>query len=159
MSHLQRSESDLLERVLDRMVRAGHAATPQRRRVVAELLASDCALTARQISDRLAAQGSGVGVMTVYRTLALLAQIGAVYALHDPFGEGGEAHFAFCSDRHHHHLICGGCWGVWEVEGCGLSEAQTERVGRVQGFRVLSHSLDYYGLCAACAAQADARAH
>ncbi|MDA8346359.1 MAG: Fur family transcriptional regulator [Thermaerobacter sp.] len=150
MPQLDASQQILLDRALERMVRSGHAATPQRRLVAQELLASPCALTARQLADRLGAQGDRVGVMTVYRTLALLAEIGAAYVLHDHLSESAEAHYAFCSDRHHHHLICSACWGVWEVEGCGLSEAQV-RVGDAWGFQVQSHSLDYYGLCARCA--------
>ncbi len=150
MTQLSRREQELLDRTLEQMVRRGHAATPQRRLVTRTLLTSPRALTARQLADALAAQGSPVGVMTVYRTLGLLAEIGAAYALHDHLSEGGEAHYAFCSERHHHHLICSRCWGVWEVEGCGLSEAQAH-VGDALGFRVQSHSLDYFGLCAHCA--------
>ncbi len=150
MAEMTSAQQALLDRVLEHMVRAGHAATPQRRRVAQELLATPQALTARQLAESLSRQGERVGVMTVYRTLGLLAEIGAAYPLHDHQSEGSEAHYAFCSDRHHHHLICSRCWGVWEVEGCGLSEAQA-RVGDRLGFQVQSHSLDYYGLCAHCA--------
>ncbi len=155
MSQLTAPQQSLLDRVLEHMVRLGHAATPQRRLVAQELLTSPRALTARQLSDSLNDQGERVGVMTVYRTLALLAEIGAAYTLHDHISEGAEAHYVFCSDRHH-HLICSACWGVWEVEGCGLSEAQS-RVGDRLGFQVQSHSLDYYGLCAHCAGAAAGR--
>lgn len=147
--HLEHSDRSALERAFERIARAGHSVTPQRRAVAQALQASSRALTAREISQELEQTGEHVGVMTVYRTLGLLAEIGAAYILHDRAGDNPEAHYAFCSDLHHHHLICDGCWGVWEVPLCGLAEAE-QRITQDTGFEVLGHSLDFYGTCQSC---------
>ncbi len=135
---------------MNQLLRAGHTVTPQRRRIAQALLASDRALTAHELLARLSASGPAVGLMTVYRTLALLGAVGAVYAIKDRHGDPGEGHYVFCSDRHHHHVICTSCWRVWEVEGCGVAPAQQQRVERATGVQVEGHALDFFGTCQAC---------
>lgn len=143
-----------MQELSERLLAAGYALTPQRRRIAETLVRAGKALTARQLSEQLQNEGQPVGVMTVYRTLQILAAIGAVYALYDPQGEAGEAHYVFCTDRHHHHLVCSNCWGVWEVDGCSVSEELEAQVARRTGFRVTGHRLDFHGLCATCQATA-----
>ncbi len=135
---------------MNQLLRAGHTVTPQRRRIAQELLASERALTARDLEARLSRAGAAVGLMTVYRTLALLAAVGAVYAVRERHGDPSEGHYVFCSDRHHHHVICTACWRVWEVDGCGVAPAQEDLVERATGVQVEAHALDFYGTCEAC---------
>lgn len=151
----EHSDAHALERALERMVRAGHSVTPQRRAVARALQSSPRALTAREVSQSLAEAGDPVGVMTVYRTLGLLAEIGSAYILHDRSGDNPEAHYAFCSELHHHHLICDDCWGVWEVPECGLAEAQAA-IADETDFAVSHHALDFYGTCHGCRASREA---
>ncbi|MCL6595528.1 MAG: transcriptional repressor [Firmicutes bacterium] len=103
-------------------------------------------LTPQEIGDRLAA--SGVNQATVYRLLEALTAAGALvpqlvrgsqvgYELSPPFR------------RHHHHLRCRGCGALTDIEGCDLSDALRE-IARRHAFRVEGHSLEVYGLCAAC---------
>ncbi len=91
-----------------------------------------------------------MGLMTIYRTLALLAEVGAVYTIRDQHGEASEGRYVFCSDHHHHHVICTGCWRVWEVQGCGVAPEQQAHVAEATGVTVTGHTLDFYGLCPSC---------
>lgn len=111
-------------------------------------------MTAHEILQRLSTTGPVVGLMTVYRTLALLGAVGAVDTVKDLHREPSEAHYVFCSDHHHHHVICTGCWRVWEVDGCGVAPEQQELVEAATGVRVAAHALDFYGICPACQAVA-----
>ena len=69
--------------------------------------------TAQQLHAELRQAGSGVGLTTVYRNLALMAQAGEVDVL---LGEDGEARYRACSADHHHHLVCRSCGYTVEVQ-------------------------------------------
>ncbi len=85
-----------------------------------------------------------VGLVTVYRTLDLLSELGLVRRL--DLGEGPRYELA---EDHHHHLICEDCGSVSEFEQCPLD---LERLPQMEkGFQVKSHSVEVYGRCASCA--------
>jgi Fur family ferric uptake transcriptional regulator len=90
-----------------------------------------------------------VGLVTVYRTLALLRELGLV---RDAGRRGHEALYAACELRqHHHHLVCDGCGAVEESTVCRCDELEAE-LGRRHGFQLLPSVVNHYGRCAACAA-------
>jgi Fur family transcriptional regulator, ferric uptake regulator len=82
-----------------------------------------------------------VGLVTIYRTLDLLAEIGAVRRL--DLGDGPRYELA---EDHHHHLICESCGGVSEFEKCPLDLRRLKGVD----FEISSHTLEIYGRCAGC---------
>lgn len=51
--------------------------------------------------------------------------------------------------HHHHHLVCRACGSVKEVGDCGLAALESSLASR-SGFRDISHSLEFFGLCPAC---------
>jgi len=114
----------------------GYKATPQRLAVLAALGAEQ-----HQRLEEIRARCPEVGLVTIYRTLDLLSEIGAVRRL--DLGDGPRYELA---EDHHHHLICESCGEVSEFERCPLD------LGRLGGmdFEVSSHSLEIYGRCAAC---------
>jgi len=93
---------------------------------------------------------------SIYRTLAVLTQAGAVRRL---AGLDGIARFELAeavSGEHYHHLACADC-GTMEVlllpakveNGLARAAAAVRRSGR---FTVDSHQVELIGRCAACAA-------
>lgn len=130
-----------------RLREVGVRLTAPRRLVLQALSREPHDATAQEIHGRLRAAGNPVGLATVYRTLALLQECGAVDALsHRP----GEICYRLCAPGHHHHLVCSDCHGVQEVTDCQL-EDWLDRVGEQHGFRPTSHSLEVFGTCADCA--------
>ena len=125
-----------LERIVGKIRGRGHKATPQRLAVLAALGAQQ-----HQRLEEIRARCPEVGLVTIYRTLDLLSEIGAVRRL--DLGDGPRYELA---EDHHHHLICESCGGVSEFERCPLD------LGRLRGmdFEVSSHTLEIYGRCAAC---------
>ena len=122
--------------------------TKQRMIIVEELASSPRYVTAKQLHDRLVRRRSGIGLATVYRTLAALSDGGAVDALaHRP----GEACYRLCGSGHHHHLVCERCNRVVELAECDL-EPWLERLGDAHGFEVTRHSVEVTGICSDCAA-------
>ena len=124
------------EAVIGRIRGRGYKATPQRLAVLAALEAEQ-----HQRFEEIRARCPGVGLVTIYRTLDLLAEIGALRRL--DLGDGPRYELA---EDHHHHLICESCGDVSEFEKCPLD---LERL-RVMDFEVSSHTLEIYGLCGAC---------
>jgi Fur family ferric uptake transcriptional regulator len=125
-----------LETVVGKMRGRGYKATPQRLAVLAALGAGQ-----HQRLEEIRARCPEVGLVTIYRTLDLLAELEAVRRL--DLGDGPRYELA---EDHHHHLICESCGDVSEFERCPLD------LGRLLGmdFEVRSHTLEIYGRCAAC---------
>lgn len=86
---------------------------------------------------------------TVYRSLRLLTEMGMVKRF--DFGDGLARHELISDgdDGHHHHLICTRCAGIVEVEECDVSAFEA-RVAARNGFRDVTHKLEFFGICPAC---------
>lgn len=122
-------------------------ATRQRDAVSEALERAEGFRTAQELYDDLRARDEKVGLTTVYRTLQLLVDSGAVDVLHT--GEG-EAVYRRCSGTdHHHHLVCRSCRAAIEIESPDV-EAWTGRIARRHGFAATSHVVEIYGLCSTC---------
>lgn len=130
----------------DVLARNGIAATARRVAVVEELAREPNDATAAQLYDRLRRGGSNIGQATVYRTLALLHEKGAVDTLSH---HAGELCYRLCSDRHHHHLTCTTCHRVVELDDCDL-DAWVARSATRHGFQATSHQVEIAGLCPDC---------
>ena len=103
-------------------------------------------LTADDLTEMVRRRSTGIGRMTVYRTLDLLCDLGLLR----PVYQGtGAAHYIILEDGHHHHLICSGCGRVIEFDQCAL-ETLHDEIDRRFSFRVDGHLLELYGQCDAC---------
>lgn len=108
-------------------------------------------ISAQELHGMLRARGAAVGLATVYRTLQTMADDGRVDVLRS---DGGEAVYRRCSrDEHHHHLVCRSCGSTVEVSGPAV-ETWTGAVAREHGFTDVSHTLEIFGTCPQCAANA-----
>lgn len=121
--------------------------TRQRDAVAAAL--GECAefTSAQEIHARMRAAGASVGLTTVYRALAALAEAGQVDVLRTDDGE--TAYRRCATESHHHHLVCRGCGRTVEVAGPDV-EQWAERVAREHGFGDVTHTLEVFGTCGAC---------
>ena len=110
--------------------------TPQRLTVLRALAAGQ-----HQSLEEIRARCPEVGLVTIYRTLDLFSEIGALRRL--DLGDGRRFELA---ENHHHHLICESCGDVSEFDECPLDL----RLLQVEGFEVSSHSVEIYGRCTVC---------
>jgi Fur family ferric uptake transcriptional regulator len=88
-----------------------------------------------------------LSLSTVYRTLELLEEIGAVSHTH--LGHGAPTYHA-ASHADHIHLVCRRCGAVAE-EDAEQARGLAEGVRRRHGFETDLGHLSLHGLCAACA--------
>ena len=121
--------------------------TPQRERVVDEVLRADGHFGAEDLCQRLAVGRRRVSRATVYRALELLVASGVLQKL-----SFGEDHYRFERTpigRHHDHLVCGRCGRVIEFFNAKIEELQNDICKEV-GFSPEGHSLVISGLCKDC---------
>lgn len=106
-------------------------------------------MTNRQIREALG-EKNRCDLATIYRSMRLLEELQLVERF--DFGDG-VARFELSghhSQDHHHHLICSRCDEVVEVEDCFPAKLQ-EELARRTGYTELSHKLEFFGVCPACA--------
>jgi Fur family ferric uptake transcriptional regulator len=120
--------------------------TKQRAAVVELLNDLEEFSSAQDIHARLRADGSSVGLTTVYRTLQSLDQDGQVDVIRS--GEG-EARYRRCTLEHHHHIVCRNCGKTIEVDNPDV-EAWAAQVAASHGFADIAHTLEIYGTCGGC---------
>ena len=128
----------------------GYKLTPQRRAILDIIV--DCEgkhLTAEEIYDEVKKTCPEIGLATVYRTIALLEQIGFVSRLN--LNDGCSRYELIHDDENHmhHHLICNRCNAVIEVEDDLLEELE-DRISKEYEFKIVDHSLQFFGVCKQC---------
>lgn len=134
------------ENVVRQLSQAGYRVTQPRRAVIRALLKDDGYSSPAQVHERAQSYCSTVGLVTVYRTLELLAEMGFARRIHTDDGCHG---YTACNHGHHHHLICRRCGATVEFEGCDLSSFLA-RVSQTTGYQIEGHLLELVGLCSGC---------
>ena len=129
--------------------RPGVRSTRQRTAVADALDRVDGFRSAQELHELLRRGGASVGLTTVYRHLQALAESGHVDVLRT---DGGEAVYRRCPTvEHHHHLVCRSCGRSVEVDGPEVEAWATDVADR-HGFTAVSHTVEVFGTCGACAA-------
>jgi Fur family ferric uptake transcriptional regulator len=128
--------------------RAGYRLTEPRLALAALIADLDGHFTAAELVAAARSRRLGVGRATVFRTLEVLEEIGAVERLDLPSGEHA---YVGCEPAHHHHVVCSRCGRSSEIDDAGLRTVVRE-VARQTGYRVDEHRLELFGVCPACLA-------
>ncbi|CAO5192862.1 Zinc uptake regulation protein [Frankia sp. AiPs1] len=127
-------------------------ATRQGDAVCAALTETDAFTSAQDLHALLRAQGTAVGLTTVYRHLQVLVDRGEVDMIRR---DDGETVYRRCAtEAHHHHLVCRECGRTVEIAGPEI-EQWTATVAAAEGFVDVAHTVEIYGTCATCAAAAE----
>jgi len=125
---------------------SGYRLTAPRRAIVEIMAASQKALEPLQIYDLGRRDYPGLGLVTVYRTLEKLEQLGLVDRVHQPDG----CHtYLRAAQGHQHLLLCQECGLAVYFAGDDLG-GLFERVGREKGYLVRDHWLQLTGICPDC---------
>jgi Fur family ferric uptake transcriptional regulator len=100
-------------------------------------------LTAEDVYKALLAEGSDIGLATVYRVLMQFEQAGLLARNHF---ESGKAVFELNEGQHHDHLVCLDCGRVEEFYDAEIESRQRE-VAQTRGFSLQEHALSLYANC------------
>jgi Fe2+ or Zn2+ uptake regulation protein len=124
----------------------GYRLTGARRAVVEIIASSDRALTPVEVFDAARLHNPDLGLVSVYRTLEKLEQLGLIQRVHQ---EGGCNAYLPNARGHEHLIICQQCGHAEYFSGDDL-DSFFEQVGRQHGFAVKGHWLQLNGLCGKC---------
>ncbi len=125
---------------------AGHKLTPPRSEVLRLLADRTGTFTAAELQTALAATAPEIGRATVFRTLDLLIDLGALERLRLPTGQEG---YVLCHPHHHHHVVCSSCGRIGEVESRVL-EGVLRTAVEDSGFVLQAHTFELSGVCSPC---------
>ncbi len=124
--------------------RKGYRITRQRRRILDALDTHPQSI--EELHAILKLRGEAVDRATLYRTLSCLTDLGVVTKTQ--FRDNTAKFELHPEGDHHHHLVCDRCGMVEDVI---LNEsAILKSIVNNTGFRILSHSLEFFGLCGKC---------
>ena len=135
--------------VLELLRQRGLRMTPQRRAIVSEVMRTKGHIAPAAIARTIEGEMPGVNPSTVYRTLALLEEVGVLQ--HSHLESGAEYHKA--DEAQHVHLTCHRCG-----RDDALSIDEAAKLGRLihqhHGFVADLTHFAITGLCRDCASAA-----
>ena len=139
-----------LNELKENLKEKGYKLTPHRRAIVDIIIDKEGQhLTAEEIYDEVKKICPDIGLATVYRTVLLLEEVGVIYKL--DLNDGCSRYELVHSDEEHrhHHLVCNKCKKVFEVQDDLLEELE-ERIEKTYKFKILDHSVKFFGICSEC---------
>lgn len=134
------------QELVDKLKALDYRMTPQRAALLHLIASSEGHPSASHLYDQIKDQFPTTSPATVYKTLNLLKELGEVLELgfsNDDNRYDGSRPYP------HPHLICIRCRKIIDPQ-VSLVDDLTEEVARRTGYAVVSHRLDFYGLCPDC---------
>lgn len=131
--------------VMELLRSRGLRMTPQRRAIVFEVMRTQGHISPADVARKVQGEMPGVNASTVYRTLALLEEIGVLSHAH--LESGAEYHRT--EEAGHVHLTCSSC-GAEDDLSIDEAQALQKLVERHRGFQPDLTHFAISGRCAAC---------
>lgn len=131
---------------LEALQDSGYRLTAPRRAIVSLLTGAARALGPIEVYDLARASYPGLGLVTVYRTLEKLEELGLLQRVHLP---DGCHRYLPAAQGHQHLLLCTECGRVRYFEGDDFNRLAGS-ISQETGFEVTDHWLQLYGLCPEC---------
>jgi Fur family ferric uptake transcriptional regulator len=135
------------KRIETELRKHGFKITPQRRTIISEIIGANEHLTPNAIHERVLRAHPSIGLVTIYRTLEMLAELGLICETHA--GGSCRSYLMRRPAEHHHHLICSDCGRVIDFTDCGLDKLE-RRLTRETRFKISGHLLEFLGQCGDC---------
>jgi len=139
-----------IDAMLTKLKSSDFRITPQRYAVLRILAASEEHPSVAEIYEAVRVEFPTTSLATVYKTVSLLKEIGEVLELgfHD-----GNNRYDGTRPFPHPHVICTQCRKIMDPELVSLDSLNAE-MSRKTGYSIISHRLDFFGLCPDCQKQA-----
>jgi Fur family peroxide stress response transcriptional regulator len=144
------SSSEDVRRRMDQMVSKlrehGFRITPQRMAILRVLAATEGHPSVEMVYEIVRRKFPTTSIATIYKTVHLLKQLNEVLEIAFPDGSNrydGSKPFP------HPHVICVRCKKIIDPDLQSLKDI-TREVADETGFDILSHRLDFFGICGDC---------
>ena len=135
-----------VEEWIERLQQEGYRQTAPRRAVVEVMAATHQVLSPAEVFDLAQEEYSRIGLVTVYRTIDKLEELGLIQRVHR--SSGCQA-FIAAAPGHQHLLVCRYCGHVEYFSGDRL-DSLIHAVEGESGYQVEEHWLQLFGTCARC---------
>jgi len=135
-----------LQQMIERLKASDCRITPQRYAVLNVLAKSTDHPSAESIHAELINHYPTMSLATVYKTINLLKREGEILELE--FSDLGNRYDGN-KPYPHPHVICSECGKIVDPSQLDL-DAITNKMMAETGFKILTHRLDFYGLCPDC---------
>lgn len=122
-------------------IEAGLKMTGPRRAILSVLAHAHDHPSVEDVYERAKKEDSSISMATVYRTLALLDELGLVYK-HD-FSDSDHARYEI-NEEHHHHLIDLDTGKVIEFQNEKI-EKMKQKIAEELGYELIECRLELYG--------------
>jgi len=137
---------DRLNTVIAKLRERGCRITPQRVAILKIFLNSQAHPSVEQVYEQVKGNFPTTSLATVYKTVHLLTEIGEILQIGSAAGgnryDGNKPY-------PHPHLICTTCKTIIDPK-LRLVEQFTTEVAKTSGYRIVSHQLDFFGICPEC---------
>lgn len=151
-----REDSDSFEQIALSVLRSnGHRITKPRIQVIRILAGSHRSQSAYSIHEQIVAKGEKIDVVSVYRILAALQELGLIHRV------GTADGFIPCRIEGEHdgrvqHLVCRLCGCVTELNPPEQAIEAANRLSDSQGFAADDIRIEMLGTCAHCRSEQNA---
>ena len=124
----------------------GHRITPQRIAIVRILVESPEHPSVEDIFEKVKVNFPTTSLATVYKTISVVKELGEVLEL-----EFSNDHNRYDGNKPypHPHLMCIQCKRIVDPDLSSLADL-TQELTSDSGYRIISHRLDFYGICPEC---------
>ena len=140
------TNSPRVDKILHSLKQAGHRLTPQRLAILKAFADSHSHPSVEMVYEAVKPHFPTTSLATVYKTVVLLKELGEVMEI--GFGEGGNRYDVRAPESHP-HLVCTRCRRILDADLDGLDHL-ADTLAQSTGFRILSHRMDFYGICPEC---------
>lgn len=126
----------------------GFRMTPLRRAIIAIVAKQVKPFTIDEIRGHLQENDVTFHLASLYRELEVLTDAHVITPIyfHDHIKR-----YEFVEQDHHHHIVCIKCDAVADIHVNDPFDELEDRVDKKSQFTILRHSLEFFGLCKACA--------
>ncbi len=134
------------ETIIKKLKENGNRLTPQRLAVARVLALSEGHPSAEKIYEQLRDDFPSMSLATVYRSVMLIKSLGEVLELGFP---DGSNRYDGNKPWPHPHVVCLKCKQIIDPKLTSLKD-MTQKIAAQTGFEILTHRLDFFGICREC---------
>jgi len=138
-----------LNELTNRLQNHGLRLTKPRSLILEALISTEKPISAYRLQDEMTANGMKVHIVSVYRTLAVLQELGIIHYI--PSQQGYLLCTESCeSDRQTEHLVCDTCGLVTEIPMPSCATNDLLEQAQSHGFRMSKIRVEVEGTCNNC---------
>ena len=136
-------------KIVNKLKVNNHKLTPQRLAIVKILAHSEGHPSVEKIYENIRENFPTMSLATVYRNVMLLKSLDEVLELGFP---DGSNRYDGNKPEPHPHVVCVQCKTIIDPD-LGTLKDMTAEVADETGFKILTHRLDFFGICSDCLAE------